>query len=716
MIHPRTRMWLCSAPLALIACVGTATAQLSCPTSIGEDHFVCYKSSAAKAPSQTLDKPLDANAVLADQFETKTYDATKIESVCAPATKTHNSNVFTVVHPDVHLVGYKIALSKSVSQTEDAYGTTVHRTADQFGCLSLNAKKPAGLLVRSRKADLGTIVKCTDNSLCTPTTRVCDTSGVCLPSPLPTPAPAPTDADGVNNYKCYKVKDNKNPALAAGIQVTLQDQFGSSIYDVKGVTKICNPVDVDSDGVVSQYNHLVCYKIKLAKTDPAQPKFVAHKVRVDDGEVGSAYVDVKKPVELCVPAYKDSAPPPPPTPTPAPGEVYLLPGGGSTGSCRGTCVAGTNPGVSCTTSAICGTGGTCSNKQCVGGPLDGQTCANGGECNGCALTPPQGTCAIVQALAFPIIVPLNGVCVPRTPPDVSCVTGAECPSGKTCQQGKLKLVIGAPDGNQEASVTIPQADIVLNPTVAGSFGSVCVYAAGDGVGVIDCDGGRAGIDSVVSKDHNTTPSSPTNSGPANGLPDDSTCTNTFVQPDGSTTRACLEGTRQCVGGTNEGALCINDGGCSGGTCQLCNSSSAHPNVCNSPTETVLSNPFAAGDMQVILPLSIVVLGTNPAAFGADQLPCTSDDVLSSTPSVVPVTLSTGVNGVNIYDASNVLGARIGPGAICTTNPCKAQITGAEVSCANLTADLPAGLVLGGGFAALDQTPGDIATTFQFGAR
>lgn len=712
--YTRIRVWLCMLPLTVIAGVTAASAQLSCPMTINEDHFVCYKSSAAKAPSQTLSKPLKAGAVLADQFETKTYDASKIDTVCAPATKTHNANVYSVVHPDVHLVGYKIGLSKTIPQSEDPYETTSHEIADQFGCLSLNAKKPANLLVRSRKADLGTTVKCSapDNTLCTPTSRVCDASGVCLPSPLPTPAPVPTNADGVNNYKCYKVKDNKNPALADDIQVTLQDQFGTSIYDVKGVSKICNPVDVDSGGVVNQYNHLVCYKIKLAK-EPPQPKFAAHKVRVDNGDVGSAFVDVKKPVELCVPAYKDSPPPPPPTPTLGPGEFRLLAGGGTTGNCRGTCSGGTNNGNPCAVTLDCPGGGSCTNKACVGGPLDGTVCASASNCNGCSLSPPQGTCATVQSAAFPIIVPLNGVCVPRSAPDVSCVTDAECPIGKSCQQGKLKLAIGAPDGNQESAVTIPAGDVILNPTTAGSFGYVCVYVVSDGSGVVDCDGGRTGVDSTVSKDHNTTPGSPTNSGTANGLTDDVGCDDTFVQPDASISRACQEGTKKCVAGANDGLTCSLPADCPGGTCELCNAASTHPGVCNSPTQTVLSGTFGASDMQVTLPLSLVVLGTNPAALGADQLPCTPDDVLSSTPSVLPIVLSTGTNTAQIFDANNILNARIAPGAMCPAVPCRTEVTGAAASCANLAVDNMSGLILGGGFVALDQTPGDIATTFQF---
>ena len=297
----------------LLMQVATSDAQQVCPSNISEDHFVCYKVTASKVPAQIVNKPLKADVPLVDQFETRTYDATKFASLCVPATKTHNMNVFNIVHPNVHLVGYKIALSKSIPQKEGTYSKTPHITADQFGCWNLNAKKPATLLVRSRKLDLGTIVKCKDRHAdCTPTGRVC-TNKVCLPSPLPDPGPPPTNADGVNNYKCYNMKNNKLPPLPEGIQVTLQDQFGSAIYDIKKVTKLCTPVDKEGDGIVNTDNHLVCYQIKLAKT-PAQPKFVMHKTTTRNSNIGDAFLDVKKPVELCMPAYKDN-PPFAPTPT-----------------------------------------------------------------------------------------------------------------------------------------------------------------------------------------------------------------------------------------------------------------------------------------------------------------------------------------------------------------------------------------------------------------
>ena len=434
---------------------------------------------------------------------------------------------------------------------------------------------------------------------------------------------------------------------------------------------------------------------------------------------------------------------PTPTNTPDPSIVFLQPGGGTSGSCRGTCVGGTSPGAACINDSGCGTGGTCPNRVCVGGPLNGSSCSTGANCAGCVLNPLQGSCALVQTAALPIRVPLNGVCVPRTAPDVSCLTDAECPAGTACQLPHFQALVGPPDGNQEATVTIPQSSVVFNAAILGPpVGTVCVSAAGDGFGVIDCDGGRSGLNVTVSRDHNTTPGDVNNSGPLQGFPDDPTCTATFVEPDSSVSYACVEGTKQCVGGTNAGTVCTVPGDCDSGVCDLCNANFQHAGICNSPNDVVTSGTFGSGDLQVVLPLSIVVLGTNAATYGPDNLPCTADDLPPSPLAAVPVTLSTGTTAVNIYDASNgkicqggtkpgqsctsdaqctgggtCVGRVIGPGFKCPEpvgSSCLAQASGAALSCANLAGGMHVGLKLGGGFAALDQPQvGDIVTTFQF---
>ena len=517
---------------------------------------------------------------------------------------------------------------------------------------------------------------------------------------------------------------------------------------------------------------------------------------------------------LAAPTSTPTNPPPTGTATATQGPDRLFqiaPAGGSDGNCRGTCTGGLNPGASCGAAAdcrvcsggsraglscsansecpgsTCPAGGTCSApRTCVGGPRNSLTCANSGDCNGCAPNnictgagaplacctgtdsgscPVSGSCALVQNSLFPIRVPLNGVCVPRAYIDRGCTTDAECaPLGKTCQFSSLTLQVGSADGNNEIPITIQQSDVKVMPARVGSIGTVCVSAASNGGGVIDCDGGRANLNLLSLKDHNTTPGNAGNSGSAAGLVDDPSCTNTAVQPDGSISRACLEGTKQCDGGVNEGALCMVDGDCPGSTCSPCTTQpQALHGVCNSPTVAVQSGTFGAGDASIALPLALTILSTGPsilppaptpsptppADWGPDRLPCTADDTVQSSGAVV-VTLSTGTNSVLIYDANNTSGLRLGVSSettctsdgncplgescrnssndlacntgscrcviLCGASPCLGQTTGTPLSCSNLSAGNLTGLTFGGGFPGLDTQASDIATLFQFQAK
>jgi len=412
------------------------------------------------------------------------------------------------------------------------------------------------------------------------------------------------------------------------------------------------------------------------------------------------------------------------TPSIEPGtRVLMLPGGGSAGSCRGSCVGGSTPGASCSSNANCGGGGTCSSvKACAGGPYAGMSCSNFSDCNGCdpnqvciasgtplacctgnnaGTCPVAGSCVLIQG-SLTIRVPVNGVCVPRVAPDVPCLSDVECPSGKTCRLPELRLLTDTPDGNGEADLTIPQSSVVFNPASVGALGTVCLSAEGDGSGVVDCDGGLTGINIAARQDHNTTPGGSGNSGSASGLPDDPGCNDSFVQPDGSVSYACPEGMTTCSGGTNAGAVCSGPGDCPGGSCQACNSSSPHPGACNSPMQITLSGAFAAGDMLVTLPVGIALLDSS-SLFGPDALPCTSDDTGGT--SAANVLLSTGTATINVYDANNVAGSTRSP-----------QVIGNRLTCAALNSGTITGLKIGGGFPGLDQLIGDAPTTFQFVAQ
>lgn len=403
---------------------------------------------------------------------------------------------------------------------------------------------------------------------------------------------------------------------------------------------------------------------------------------------------------------------PPPTPTPRPGEVRLLPGGGVSGSCRGTCVGGTIPGGVCDSNVDCGAGGTCASRVCAGGALAGTACTGATQCNGCSLNPPQGSCIILQNPLFPVPVALNGVCVPRTAPDVTCVTDTECPAGKTCQLPGFVLDASAPHPvTQEAPVSMPASQVVFPPALVPGIGWACVSVPSDGAGVIDCDGGRSDLDQSVTRDHNTTPGDPNNGG---GMPDDPDCDDACVLPNGLLSYACAEGSSRCVGGANAGAPCTLPSDCDSGVCALCSSLPVpHAGVCNSPACTSASGTFGAGDVQIVAELAVSVV--QPSLLGPDGLACTPDDMVGST-TATPVLLGSGDSDGTIFDAANTAGTVVGPAAQCTSAPCIASVSGAGVSCSALASGQTAGLTLGGITLGLDTLAGDTVMTFQFVGR
>ncbi len=465
--------------------------------------------------------------------------------------------------------------------------------------------------------------------------------------------------------------------------------------------------------------------------------------------------------------------------------------GPTPGNCATTaCVGGANDGQPCLTGTDCPAPGMCNATigVCLGGPFNGNACKKVADCNGCVKNPPVGSCAIVQSGSFAIQVPINGVCAPRSfpPGDFDCVTDAECHTcvggsngqicrqdsdcaggtcsgAGTCQLAGLKFELSAPDANGVSNITIPKSSLILNPTSLTQLGqTVCIVAGGDGIGKIDCKGGSSNLSSTVVRDHNTTAQiclSGTKKGMAckangdcpnftsgqgcnlgnsannptpgpNNLPNDPTCTNKLLQPDGSYSFACLEGTKQCAGGMNPGALCTSDADCSPGVaCIFCNigaAGGANPGVCNSPQSvTFTSAKYQAGDADVTLPLAISLLPlgapTPPIEFGPDHLPCTDDDNFrppgTPTPAPLPavsVFLSTGTNGVVIDDVNSTNGKTIQPGGACGFSPCVAQIVGQHTTCDAVTAGNVNGVIMGGGFPALEAPKVlDITTVFQF---
>ena len=283
------------------------------------DHFMFYKvKTTKKTPKLVKFGPV----TLADQFGVAGYDVSKLTLLGPPADK----NGEGVSDLGTHLVEYKIKAAKGSPKFQKRPDV---RIINQCNDLFVEVKKPKTLMVPTAK-DLT----------------------------MPVPAPDP-GKHAVDHFLCYQVKvqrklsdGTKLPKFPKGMQVDVEDQFQTRRYDLKKITKLCNPVaksgspkflsgpnkggdaPIEPASIGSPEQHLVCYQAKLAKKaiaqdgcgalDPADkgtkivPKPAKHQKRIGvhiANQFGAAQVDTNKEVELCIPSQKLVATP---TPTATP--------------------------------------------------------------------------------------------------------------------------------------------------------------------------------------------------------------------------------------------------------------------------------------------------------------------------------------------------------------------------------------------------------------
>jgi len=262
-----------------------ASGCLHTPASSCLDHFFCYSTAKAKAATdppypafvpRTAVKVTDAfSGAPPDQH---LLDITKPRAICNPVNK--NDEDPTAPSHVEHLERYKAKLSK-VDPKQPKSTTQVKTIENQFGTLKLQMKKVQEIMV--------------------PTAKVLGDGGAAA---LTSPA--------VNHFRCYAAKVAKAPAGEAPYPtwtaqtVTLTDQFhGPLQYQVVKPTMLCNPADKNDEdpSAVSDPGHLLCYKAKLAKTDPKQPKFLKTRVSTHN-PFGPEVVDAKKVLELCIPSLR----------------------------------------------------------------------------------------------------------------------------------------------------------------------------------------------------------------------------------------------------------------------------------------------------------------------------------------------------------------------------------------------------------------------------
>ncbi|MCH7923184.1 MAG: SBBP repeat-containing protein [Nitrospinae bacterium] len=237
-------------------------------------HFLCYKAKRTKDEVKFVKRDVS----LVDQFETRTFLAKKVVSLCNPAAKSipfeEEIELEDIDDIVTHLVGYKLQKAKSIKEKNI-------KVVNQFGEIFVDAKKPDRLLIPSLKDTV---------------------SPVALPDPF---------SHNVDHFKCYKVKITSrevNPDSLKFLKrrVIIEDQFTDKLFLVKKPTRLCVPVDQKDAEVVRKDvvgpDHLMCYKVRR---ETGELKFTKRTGIHVNNQFGQRELDAKKIEELCVPSFKN---------------------------------------------------------------------------------------------------------------------------------------------------------------------------------------------------------------------------------------------------------------------------------------------------------------------------------------------------------------------------------------------------------------------------
>jgi hypothetical protein len=224
------------------------------------DRFMCYTArTSLGSPRFTPD-----TALLEDAFDGAfDYSVVGPKVLCLPA-----SGGSTQIDPDTHLEGYQI---------RPAIGTPLHVpqlglvVTNEFGPVFLDTVTPDRLLVPTSKD---------------------------LTSPVPL---LDFDAHDVDHYKCYTVKRTSSAPryFPSGVKARIADQFEDRVYQLRKLSRLCNPVVVNGKGIKDPSRRLLCYE---ARRDRGQPGHVMRShVRVHT-DFEAEELDTVKESELCVPS------------------------------------------------------------------------------------------------------------------------------------------------------------------------------------------------------------------------------------------------------------------------------------------------------------------------------------------------------------------------------------------------------------------------------
>jgi hypothetical protein len=268
------------AVLAALAAVFLSRPATGQPVAPG-DHFLCYRAKAVRANPPFTQFEARTGDVVVDEFsalvpgESHQLDLQKVLGLCTPADKNDEG----VTDPDTHLESYKTALTRTSPSQSRPYAGRLQRISNQFGELVLRVGQEDRLLVPSAKA-------------------------------VGTGGAPPLGEHAVDHFKCYRAKFAVAPAGQPAFppfirrQVTIADQFGTRVIDIRKPTRLCNPADKNGEdpSAPTHAGHLVCYQARIAHTSPRQPQFVKTAVSTNN-QFGSEVLSLTKLEDLCVPSF-----------------------------------------------------------------------------------------------------------------------------------------------------------------------------------------------------------------------------------------------------------------------------------------------------------------------------------------------------------------------------------------------------------------------------
>jgi len=127
-----------------------------------------------------------------------------------------------------HLTGY--TLRQDTPAFKPLRGLSV---TNQFGEIKIDLVRPDLLLVPATKSLIG---------------------------------PPQTSNPGIDHFECYRIAGAR--FHAAGVSV--QDQFGTIVEDIKRPRRFCNAVDKNGGGIIDATKHLLCYKVRSPAGPPTK--------------------------------------------------------------------------------------------------------------------------------------------------------------------------------------------------------------------------------------------------------------------------------------------------------------------------------------------------------------------------------------------------------------------------------------------------------------